>query len=129
MLLNQIEQAQDWECKKVGIRLNAKKTKSRTYNINNTTPLHTTDGTELEWTQDFKYLGSWVDNSEKDISVRKAQAWRALNGMAKIWKSSMSRDLKMRFFIATIESILLYGCESWTLSEAQEKVLSGLDHH
>ena len=68
--------------------------------------LHTFDGTYLEWKDDFKYLGSWVDNSEKDISIRKAQAWRA--GMLKIWKSNMSKDLKIRFFIATIESILLY---------------------
>ena len=37
----------------------------------------------------------------------------------------MSRDLKLRFFIATIESILLYGCESWTLTEALEKSLDG----
>ncbi|XP_073238052.1 uncharacterized protein [Porites lutea] len=29
------------------------------------------------------------------------------------------------FFIATIESILLYGCESWALSKAQEKSLDG----
>ena len=87
--------------------------------------LHTFDGTYLEWKDDFKYLGSWVDNSEKDISIRKAQAWRALNGMTKIWKSNMSKDLKIRFFIATIESILLYGCESWALSKAQEKSLDG----
>ena len=37
----------------------------------------------------------------------------------------MSKDLKIRFFIATIESILLYGCESWALSKAQEKSLDG----
>ena len=59
-------------------------------------------------------------------SIRKAQAWRALNGMTKIWKSNMSKDLKIRFFIATIESILLYGCESWALSKAQEKLLDGI---
>ena len=39
--------------------------------------------------------------------------------------SNMSKDLKIRFFIATIESILLYGCESWALSKAQEKSLDG----
>ena len=37
----------------------------------------------------------------------------------------MSRDLKLRFFIATIESILLYGCETWTLNETLEKRLNG----
>ena len=113
------------ECKKVGLVLNAKETKSVAYNIDEPTPLDTSDGTDREWRDDFKYLGSWVDNSEKDISIRKAQAWRAFNGMTKIWKSNMSKDLKIRFFIAAIESILLYGCESWALSKAQEKALDG----
>ena len=48
-----------------------------------------------------------------------------LNGISRIWKSGMNRELKVRFFIATIESILLYGCESWTLTEALEKSLDG----
>ena len=131
LLSDEIEQAQELllrvenECKKVGLGLNAKKTKCLAYNIQNPIPLHTADGTELEWTEDFKYLGSWVDSSEKDISIRKALAWKALNGMTKVWKSNMRRPLKARFFVATIESILLYGCESWTLSTAQEKSLDG----
>ena len=37
----------------------------------------------------------------------------------------MSRNLKIRFFIATIESILLYGREAWTLTEAMERSLDG----
>ena len=37
----------------------------------------------------------------------------------------MSKDLIFGFFIATIESILLYGCESRALSKAQEKSLDG----
>ena len=41
------------------------------------------------------------------------------------WKSIMSKDLIFRFFIATIESILLYGCESRALSKGQEKSLDG----
>ena len=43
--------------------------------------------------------------------------------MTKIWKYNVSKDLKIRFFIATNESILVYGCESWALSKAQEKSL------
>ena len=90
LLSDEIAQAQELlltvekEFKKVGLVLNAKKTKSVAYNIDDRTPLHTFDGTYLEWKDDFKYLGSWVDNSEKDISIRKRQAWRALNGMTKI---------------------------------------------
>ena len=42
------------ECKKVGHVLNAKKTKSVAYSIDAPTPLHTFDGTYLEWKDDFK---------------------------------------------------------------------------
>ena len=80
---------------------------------------------KVEYKDDFQYLGSWVDSLEKDIAVRKALAWKALNGMSKIWTSSMKPELKKRFFLATVESILLYGCESWAMSEQQEKSLNG----
>ena len=131
LLSDAIEEAQELlsrvetECKKVGLGLNGPKTKSLVYNIENPPQLRTRDGTELEYKEDFKYLGSWVDESEKDIAIRKALAWKALNGMSKIWTSSMKPELKKRFFLATVESILLYGCESWTMTEAQEKSLNG----
>jgi hypothetical protein len=37
----------------------------------------------------------------------------------------MRRTVKIRFFIATIESILLYGCEAWILTEAVMHSLNG----
>lgn len=43
-------------------------------------------------------------------------AWEALNYTRKIWTSNLSRGLKKRIFVAAIEAILLYGCETWTLS-------------
>ena len=43
--------------------------------------------------------------------------------MGKVWKSSISRKLKLRFFEATVESVLLYGCEAWTLNHKREKQL------
>ena len=131
LLSDAMEQAQELllkvetECSKVGLGLNGPKTKYLAYNTEVQPPLHTRDGTVLEQKDDFKYLGSWVDESRKDITVRKALAWRALNDMSKIWKSTMSPDLKKRFFVATVESILLYGCESWSLTESLEKSLGG----
>ena len=131
LLSDEIEEAQqllysvERECKKVGLGLNGPKTKYLAYNIEDQQPLQTLDGTTLEKKDDFKYLGSWTDSSEKDINVRKAQAWRALNDMNKIWSSNMSQELKRRFFTATVESILLYGCEAWTTTTAQETSLDG----
>ena len=54
LLSDEINQAQgllfrvEKECNKVGLGMNAKKTKGLAYNIENPTPLHTANGTELE---------------------------------------------------------------------------------
>ena len=37
----------------------------------------------------------------------------------------MNSGLKKRFFVATVESILTYGCESWAMNVAMEKSLNG----
>lgn len=41
---------------------------------------------------------------------------KAPNDMSSIWSSNLSRDLKIRVFQATIESVLLYGCKGWSLT-------------
>ena len=64
-------------------------------------------------------------SSAKDVKVRKAKSWKALNDMSKIWTSDISRSVKLRFFYATVESVLLYGCETWTLTPPMEKSLDG----
>ena len=79
----------------------------------------------MELNSNFTYLGSWADSSEKDIDIRKALAWKAINDMSKVWKSNMNTELKKKFFVATVESILLYGCEAWTLTKSMENALDG----
>ena len=120
-LLHRVE----YQCSKVGLGLNAPKTNYLTYNTPEPITLKTRGGVELERKLDFKYLGSWVDNTEADVKKRKALAWQALNGMHKVWDSRLSREMKTRFFQATVESILLYGCESWALTTSLEKSLDG----
>ena len=45
--------------------------------------------------------------------------------MKKIWKSDLRKDLKIRLFQATVESILLYGSETWTMSKSLIKKIDG----
>ena len=52
-------------------------------------------------------------------------AWSACNDMHKIWSSRLTNDLKIKIFRATVEPILLYGSETWTLSRKMEKRLDG----
>ena len=132
LVSKEVEQAQELltrveaECAKVGLRLNAKKTEFIAYNLPvEHPPLRTTEGTTLKKVSDFKYLGSWVNSTERDVKVRKALAWKALNDLSKVWKSSLQRCIKISFFQATVESVLLYGCESWTLKASLDKSLDG----
>ena len=73
--------------------------------------------------QGLQVLGSWVNSTEQE--VRKALAWRALNGMTSVWNSNLPRQNKLSFFYATVESVLLYGSECWTLKPALQKSLDG----
>ena len=51
--------------------------------------IYTIDNTEVKQAltetgdQDFKYLGSWCDQS-RDITTRKALAWQSLNKLTKV---------------------------------------------
>lgn len=80
---------------------------------------------EIEEVNDFKYLGSYIRTTIHDISVRKAQAMAALHSMDTCWKSNLSRATKIKLFRATVESVLLYGCETWTMSSALNCVING----
>ena len=63
--------------------------------------------------------------SERDFEVRKGKAWGACHQLKKIWKSGMRRDMKVRLFRATVESVLLYGSETWTISQSMAKHING----
>ena len=45
------------------------------------------------------------------MKTRKVQASVACNKLGKIWKSRMCRELKVRLFLATVESVFLDSTE------------------
>ena len=79
----------------------------------------------IEWVNNFKYLGSMIVSTDSDIRTRKGQAWGAF---WKIKSQSKSKivplPLKINIFKAAVLAILLYGCESWILTENLEKSLN-----
>ena len=105
--------------------LNSKKTKVMALNIDSLPCIKTIDGSTLEVTDDFQYLGGWMKSSEKDISVRRALAWKSLHGMQRVWRSNLRDNIKQRLFVATVESVLLYGCETWTMTSTMERSMDG----
>ena len=119
-MLRRLEEASS----EVGLVINEKKTEYMSFNQQQGS-LKSLSQNDIKEVDDFLYLGSWINTTEKDLSVRIAKAWAASNKLDTIWKSSLSRELKIHFFRATVESVLLYGAECWTLTKQQQKRLDG----
>ena len=112
-----------------GLLFNIPKTKYMFYNIPR--PVNSyervfVNGKALEKVSDFKYLGSYIATTSRDISVRKGQAWKALQSLDAFWKSEMSRKIKTKIFRTAVEPVLLYGAETWTLKKADIRALDGV---
>ena len=87
--------------------------------------LKSLSGVNLKRVEDLKYLGSWIMDSDKDFKSRKALAWVTCNKLEKRWHSTLPNDTKMYLFQCLIEPILLYGSETWTLTQKNQKRLDG----
>ena len=82
-LLSEVER----QCSRIGLGINAKKTKVMPINTEDPVVRVTTlDGTPLEVVDDFNYLGAWIASTQHDIKIRRAKAWSALHGMDKVWR-------------------------------------------
>jgi hypothetical protein len=76
--------------------------------------------------EEFKYLGSYMGSTDKDIDSRIALAKAAFAKLRPIMTSRTGKPtvkLKIRLFNAACISILLYGCESWVLNPQQAEKL------
>jgi len=117
------------EALKVGLKINREKTEyivigelistrrnQDLYLLNSTIPLLRVS--------DFKFLGSLLIDLNKEISTRIALAWKSATKLRHIWKNeNFPSDFKLNLFRAVVESVLLYGAETWTLTDTLEKKL------
>ena len=91
-LLHRVESA----AANIGLFVNVDKTKVMTLNIEEQAgDLLSRSGGTIENVEDFIYLGSWIDGTERDIKVRKGKAWAALHRLRNIWNSKLSQKLKI----------------------------------
>ena len=77
LLLHKVESAS----KSTGLFLNPSKTKYIHINPSTNDSVHSSDGSQIEKVEDFKYLGSYT-NSQHDIQCRKA----AVHALDTVWK-------------------------------------------
>ena len=107
----------------VGFYINTTKTKFIAVNTEGT--ITAQNGCDLEQVHDFNYLGSKIISSEKYIQVEIASSWSALNKLTPIWKSNLDVSIRRDFFRATLESVMTYSSQAWTLTESLENKLNG----
>lgn len=92
-----------------GLKINVGKTKSMA--INSVRPTEfTIDGQLVESVNAFQYLGSNISpdgGAKGDVKNRIAKARAAFASHTKIW-----------IFNSNVKSVLLYGCETWLVSQA-----------
>ena len=106
--------------KTVGLNVHPGKTKILKVGTEN---LNTIDleGTPLEEVDSFIYLGSIVDKkggTEADVKARVGKARSAFTQLKNIWKSGkISLRTKLRLFNSNVKSVLLYGCETWRVTD------------
>ena len=107
----------------IGLQVNAHKTEYMC--LNQTGDIFTLNVSSLKLVDKFTYLGSSVSSTETDIDTRLTKAWTAIIRLSVVWKSDLTDKMKRSFFQAAVESILLYGCTTWTLTKCMEKKLDG----
>ena len=85
-----------------------------------------TDNTRssFERVEEFKYLGTTLTNKnsiQQEIKSRLKPGYACYYSVQNLLSSSLlSKDLKIKIYRAIILSVVLYGCETWSLTLREE---------
>ena len=113
-----------------GMQISAEKTKLMTNNTNGISSNIRVNGEKLETVQSFKYLGAIVteERSMPEIRSRIAHTIAALTKLKIIWDDkNIDLSSNIRLLRSLIMSILLYSCETWTLSAEIERKIQTVE--
>ena len=110
----------------LGLVISAPKSKYMTVNCN-PQPALQVYGDPINHVSDFKYLASMVASSSSDLKRRKSLAWCASWKLEQLWKTqhiSIATEVKLFNTTCVTTCILLYGCESWVISQDMENKIN-----
>ena len=111
----------------LGLVISAPKTEYMTVNCNSQPALQIY-GDPINHASDFRNLGSMVTSGSSDLKRQKSLAWCAFWKLEQLWKSPhISITTKVKLFHTTCVTILLYGCESWVISQDMENKINAFD--
>ena len=105
---------------KLGLNINTDKTKIM--RINGKSNEHITiNNLSIEDVTSFTYLGSVINitvGTDEDVLARIGKARSAFNILANIWRSrEITKATKIRIFNSNVKSVMLYGSETWRMTE------------
>ena len=120
--------------KPLGMTINWMKTKIQALGDNDANlpqALNVHDDVDVDLVDSFVYLGSKISGNSSpspalpEVRRRIALAHSCFGRMSRVWSSTaLSKHLKWRLLETTVIPILMYGCETWTLSAS---VCSAID--
>ena len=85
------------------------------------------DGIELERVRNFRHLGRIISDDDDDtacidFNLKKArQQWNCIARFLK--REGASATCMAKFYITVVQAVLLYGADSWAISERDKKKL------
>src|SRR3978361_1128078 len=114
------------------LKLNVDKTKVMSIGKNNTAVTIRLNGMTMEQTDSYRYLGVRIHRSGKneaelnDRIENAVKVYHALNRTL-IWKKEVSTGTKMTVYKTIFRPILIYGSESWVLTQQQRNKIQAVE--
>ena len=119
----------DEEASPLGLTISWTKTKvqSLSHFLPKPDPLVLPNGQQIKAVEEFIYLGSKFTpdcSTSPEISRRIQLARSAFGRLSRVWRSAHIRaGTKLRLLNSFVLPVLLYGCESWTVSASDSRRL------
>src|SRR5690625_2721667 len=114
------------KCARGGLEVNAKKTVLMTSCTTTRAPM-VVDGEEFKFVERAKYLGGEVSfplDHRSEMEKRVQCGWMAWTKLSNLLTSrDLRMEMKRRLFDSCVTSVVLYGCETWALKEADKEAL------
>ncbi|XP_039278724.1 uncharacterized protein LOC120350224 [Nilaparvata lugens] len=109
--------------KTIGLHLNAQKTRLMTNSEKIRVEI---DCGILDYVEDYEYLGqviSFVNRSVKEIKHRIDKGWKKYWALKRIFKGNYSNNLKGKALSMCVYPTILYGSQTWALTEYLDRRL------
>jgi hypothetical protein len=110
--------------KKVGLKINAKKTQVMNIGLQSPTPVTLPSGETLVEVTNFTYLGGRVADADSAITARRTAAWIAAFKLSQLFHSQASDTTKVKLFKSAVEPVLFYSLEAIALTPSRQERLN-----